>query len=312
MATLTSMIEPLRAANEISGQDAFAWALLSEIGGRVTASAKVDFDTDPILNTKGAFDYIFLLSPPTAPFQAAGTAGYLRAAARHGCVIGAISGGVFPLVRAGVGEGAKLAVHWCYRAAFDAAFPDCAGSDQVLEIGKGVATAAGSAAAFDLALHLIEQRLGSATAAEVACWFQHPMMRRNDVAQAVPMHDTATTLPPLVARAVAVFSSHLAEPVAIGDVAETLGISPRHIERAFKQATGMGPAKYYRKMRMEAARQIVLYSNDPIPRIAGAVGYASVQTFARHYVAAFGLTPKDDRKRINLYRVQGNLPVPSV
>ena len=41
MACLTSMIEPLRAANEIAGKTAFGWNLVSEDGKRVQASANV-------------------------------------------------------------------------------------------------------------------------------------------------------------------------------------------------------------------------------------------------------------------------------
>jgi transcriptional regulator GlxA family with amidase domain len=32
----------------------------------------------------------------------------------------------------------------------------------------------------------------------------------------------------------------------------------------------------------------------------------------RHYREAFGLSPQEDRRRINLYRVLDNSPVPSV
>jgi len=55
-----------------------------------------------------------------------------------------------------------------------------------------------------------------------------------------------------------------------------------------------------------------MYSNDSMTEIAEAVGYASVKSFNRHYVEAFGLPPKEDRRRINLNRVRENLPVPSV
>ena len=56
--------------------------------------------------------------------------------------------------------------------------------------------------AFDLALRLIEDRLGADIAHEVACWFQHPTMRGEGVRQRVPMRPTAEPdLPKLVARA---------------------------------------------------------------------------------------------------------------
>ena len=46
MACLTSMIEPLRASNEISNTNSFEWKLFSEDANQVKASANVAFETD--------------------------------------------------------------------------------------------------------------------------------------------------------------------------------------------------------------------------------------------------------------------------
>lgn len=315
MACLTSMIEPLRAANEISGEEAFRWTLISESPGKIASSARVEFEPTCTLEEATDLDLLILLSAPTARFDRSATPGRLRSLQRHGTRLGAVSGGVFPLTRCAVGAGVRLAVHWCYRAAFDLEFPDHTPSDQVIEISRALVTAAGAAAAFDLSLHLIEQRLGAGTATEVACWFQHPVMRREGVLQAVPAlaaDADGAQLSALVARAVRLFASHMADPISVADVAKNLGISPRHLERAFKHDTRLNPTHYYRKLRMDAARQMVLYTNDRMVNIAAAVGYGSVQTFAKHYHAAFGTGPKEDRNRINLFRVNSNLPVPSV
>ena len=315
MACLTSVIEPLRAANEISGHRSFEWKLISETGARVMSSAQVGFDADLALGRLEAFDVLLILSAPSSRFADARSPAHLRWIERHGTVIGAISGGVFPLVRSGLGRQARLSVHWCYDSAFAAEFPDLARSDEVIEIAPGCITVSGAAAAFDLALHLIRDRLGAGIATEVACWFQHPMMRKSGVKQVVPTLGAETAqgdLPPLVARAIARFSRDLSDPVPVADLAGELGITPRHLERSFKRATGQNPTSYFRQVRMKAARQIVMYSNDHMAEIAAAVGYASVKSLIRHYRAAFGLTPQQDRDRINLYRVEGNLPVPSV
>ena len=46
MSCLTSAIEPLRVANEITERLVFDWQLLSEDGGPVRSSARVGFDAD--------------------------------------------------------------------------------------------------------------------------------------------------------------------------------------------------------------------------------------------------------------------------
>ena len=316
MACLTSMIEPLRAANEISGQDAFSWTLLAETEDKVRSSAGVSFEPDVTLAGSFRPDYLILLSPPMGGFKNSKSGyGYLRNLARHGTTLGGISGGIFPLVRSGVMDGQIVSVHWCYDVAFRSEFPEVAASNQVIETSTRRCTASGAAAAFDLALQLIVDSLGPNVATEVACWFQHPLMRGEGVRQSVPTYrqsSTDATLPPVVAKAVAIFNANLSDPVSVAEVASAVGVSTRQIERSFKKETGQSPSHYYRSMRMNAARQLVMYSKDTMAQIALQVGYGSTTSMAQHYKNAFGLSPQEDRQRINLYRVQDNIPIPSI
>ncbi|WP_109311654.1 GlxA family transcriptional regulator [Ruegeria sp. AU67] len=316
MACLTSVIEPLRAANEIAGQEAFCWSLLSERQQKVQSSAGVRFEAEKSLADCKDIDILFLLSSPTSGFDNTTVGnGALRSLGRHGTVLGGISGGVFPLVRSGVMGGQPVSVHWCYEAAFLAEFPEVDSRSEVIVKTATRHTAAGAAAGFDLALHLIEDRLGGDVAHEVACWFQHPMMRGSGVRQQVPTTtapETGDSLPPLVSRCVDLFAGHMSDPISIAEAAQKIGVTPRQVERAFKQATGQSPSHYYRAMRMKAARQMVVYTKDPIVDIAAAIGYGSVAPLVTHYRSAFGLSPSEDRRRINRFRVEGNAPLPSV
>jgi len=315
MACLTSFIEPLRAANEISNEIAFEWSLISEKSGKVTSSANVGFDPDTTLLQAAALDFLILLSAPTNSFELQSTPACLRKLFKHGVTMGAISGGVFPLIRAGLGKETTISVHWCYRNAFDSEFPEITASDQVIEIRNRLVTASGAAAAFELALHLIENRLTPAIAREVAHWFQHPVMRKTNVPQAAPTYvesGKTAALPDTIVNAIKILGQDISQPVAIADVAKDLDVSPRHLARSFKQVTGLSPSHYYRKMRMDAARQIVMYTNDRLPDVAASVGYANYRAFSKHYQVAFGVNPREDRKRINLYRASGIVPVPSV
>ncbi|MGB5559854.1 MAG: helix-turn-helix domain-containing protein, partial [Paracoccaceae bacterium] len=111
--------------------------------------------------------------------------------------------------------------------------------------------------------------------------------------------------------AIRMFAEHIEDPVQIADVAHAVALSPRQLERSFKRATGQSPSLYYRTMRMHAARQLVMYSNDTMTDIALAVGYASSTPMVRHYRQAFGVSPQDERNKINMFRVEGNAAIPS-
>lgn len=316
MSCLTSMIEPLRAANEIVGHQAFAWRILSENGERVESSAAVGFDPGYSLAEADGIDYLFLLSGPATNFADRKTAeGKLRRLARHGVAMGGVSGGVFPLARAGLLDDHECSVHWCYEAAFAAEFPTITMRDDVIVFDRNRYTVSGAAAAFDLMLHFIEGRLGSEAATEVACWFQHPLVRGRGVRQKIPTYrrdSTEDSLPGSVAKAVEILSSRISEPVGIEDVAREAGVSTRQLERQFKKATGQSPSHYYRSLRMKAARQLVLFSKQNLTHIALAVGYETVVPLLRHYRQEFGISPNEDRAQINRLRVEEGRPLPSI
>lgn len=313
MACLTSAIEPLRAANEITGRREFAWRLLSETGAPVRSSAEVRFDPDAALAEAGELDYLMLLASPTSRFDNARKAnGQLRWLERSGIVLGAFSGGIFPLARSGLMAGHRCSVHWCYEAAFKAEFPNIEASPNVILRDRRRHTVSGAGAVFDLMLRLIEERLGRETMTEVACWFQHPFVRDEDASQKVPVAKQGGTddmLPEPIRAAIRIFADHIEDPVQIADVAAAVELSERHLERCFKQATGQSPLKYYRLMRLKKARQRVLYSTDTITEIAQSVGYASSTPMARHYAEAFGVNPNDERRRLNGLRgLSGAMP----
>jgi transcriptional regulator GlxA family with amidase domain len=247
-----------------------------------------------------AVDQLYLLSPPTAQFaDPRRSPARLRWLDRTGVMLGAFSGGIFPLARAGLMQGRPCSVHWCYEAAFKADFPDIEAREvTILREGRRI-TASGAGAVFDLMLRLIEERLGRDCMTEVACWFQHPFVRDPDASQKVPVAKSGGTtdaLPAAIREAIRLFETHVEDPLRIPDVAAAVGLSGRHFERMFKRETGQSPLRYYHHLRLMKARQRVLYSRDSLREIAASVGYMSSSPMARHYTELFGVSPRDERR----------------
>lgn len=301
MACLTQAIEPLRAANEICGARAFSWVLLGETAETVRSSAEVGFSPDQILDQAEGIDQLYLLSPPNvAPALPRHTPAVLRRLDRAGVTLGAFSGGIFPLVRAGVMSGHRCSVHWCYDEAFKAEFPDVAAESAVIVRDRRRITASGAGAVFDLMLGLIREKLGPGLATEVACWFQHPQVRDENTPQKVPVQratGTEDALPAPIRAAIALFDSHIEDPLSIKEVAEATGMSARHFERLFKRETGHSPLRYYHLVRLTKARQRVRYSNEPLTEIALSVGYDRAGSMAQRYQQFFGLSPQAERRQ---------------
>ena len=307
------MIEPLRASNEISDTKSFEWKLFSENADKVEASARVAFETDGKIEEIERLDALILLSPPNANFINSRSVGVIRRLERHGCTIGAVSGGVVLLAKAKVRPNIRYSVHWCYAAAFTNQFPNNISSEQVIETDRNIMTASGAAAAFDLALLLIRSRLGSSVAAEVACWFQHPIMRNQDVKQVIPSLNELEgleELPELARKAISLVNQKINYPLQVNDIADEIGITSRHLSRIFKEATGESPRQYFRKLRVNAARQMILYTNEKIGEIALSVGFSSASILRSHYIDFFSLSPEEERKKINIFRVNDNSAIP--
>ena len=311
MACLTSAIEPLRAANEITGRREFVWRLVAETAGSVRSSAEIGFEPDVTLQEAEGLDQLYLISPPTAQFaDPRRSPARLRWLDRTGVTLGAFSGGIFPLARAGLMEGRACSVHWCYEAAFKADFPDVEAREAaILRDGRRI-TVSGAGAVFDLMLRLIEERLGRDCMTEVACWFQHPFVRDADASQKVPVArggGTTDALPAAIRAAIRLFETHVEDPLRIPDVAAAVGLSGRHFERTFKRETGQSPLRYYHHLRLTKARQRVLYSNDSLREIAASVGYMTSSPMIRHYTEFFGVSPRDERRLTQ--SVRGAVPV---
>ncbi len=313
MACLSSVIEPLRAANEIARKDVFHWNIFSEIGAPVCSSARIPIQAEGALSGIGDIDLLFVLSEPDGRFcDPDYSIGKLRYMSRHGTRLCAVSGGVFPLARSGILDGQTCSVHWCYRTAFETEFPQIEITDDVIVMNRRCCTAAGAAGAFDLSLHIIEDALGEAIMTEVACWFQHPAIRSPGIRQKTPAFqtdDTADHLPNMVSHAVTLFSENLEFPLTTREVAQRIGVSARHLERSFKQAIGQSPGEYYRLLRLRAARQLVIYTQDSLTSIAHAVGYTNPTSMSRNYLEQFGSSPRQDRQERNRFRVTRNSPV---
>ena len=311
MACLTSAIEPLRAANEITGRREFVWRLVAEATAPVRSSAEIGFEPDVTLQEAEGLDQMYLISPPTAQFaDPRRSPARLRWLDRTGVTLGAFSGGIFPLARAGLMEGRACSVHWCYEAAFKADFPDVEAREAaILRDGRRI-TVSGAGAVFDLMLRLIEERLGRDCMTEVACWFQHPFVRDADASQKVPVArgvGTTDALPAAIRAAIRLFETHVEDPLRIPDVAAAVGLSGRHCERTFKRETGQSPLRYYHHLRLTKARQRVLYSNDSLREIAASVGYMTSSPMIRHYTEFFGVSPRDERRLTQ--SVRGAVPV---
>jgi AraC family transcriptional regulator len=86
--------------------------------------------------------------------------------------------------------------------------------------------------------------------------------------------------------------AHLDTDLSLTALATTVGMSPYHFARLFKQSTGRSPHQYVIDRRIIQAKYLLATTELPIAAIAYQVGFASQSHLARHFRQRTGVTPK--------------------
>ena len=74
-------------------------------------------------------------------------------------------------------------------------------------------------------------------------------------------------------------------------------MSPRHFARAFRAETGITPARYVERVRVEAARRMLEETSEPIAAVATACGFGTPETLRRVFIRALEVGPAEYRRR---------------
>jgi len=86
-------------------------------------------------------------------------------------------------------------------------------------------------------------------------------------------------------------AEHLAEPIAVDDLAALCRLSASHFSRAFKVSFGAAPHAYIVGQRIGEAKRLMLESRESLSQIAFACGFADQSHFCRHFRRAEGCSP---------------------
>jgi AraC-like DNA-binding protein len=102
-----------------------------------------------------------------------------------------------------------------------------------------------------------------------------------------------SALPADLIRALDWLRGHLSEPVQLDRLAEASGVTPRTLERHFREFLDTTPLGWTRRMRLARARHALLHAGpeDTVTNIALSNGFAQLGRFAADYRRTFGELP---------------------
>jgi AraC-like DNA-binding protein len=95
----------------------------------------------------------------------------------------------------------------------------------------------------------------------------------------------------IVEEAKEALTRRVAEPISLDDLARSLYVSPYHLARIFRAATGFSVHGYLAHLRLRAGLDRIQDASEDIGKIGHGLGYKSHSHFTASFRRAFGMTP---------------------
>ena len=287
-----SAIDPLRAANRVQGRSVFDWKLVSADGQPAVTTAGLPIAVSGRFDPRERTDMLAVIGGFGArDHPGAGLLSGIRAAARTARGYGGIEAGSWLIARAGLLEGRSATTHWEDMEDFSAAFPGVDVRPDRYVIDGAAFTSGGASPTFDLMLHLVQARLGIAVALDVASVFIYDQARVATDAQPLVSLGRLDGYDPRLAQAVRLMEGHVDRPLTIAAIAYRCGVTARTLETIFHRAIGETPGAYYLRLRLNAARRLVLDTRLAMADIAVRTGFSGSAAFSRSFARHFSQPP---------------------
>ncbi|SDS22064.1 Transcriptional regulator GlxA family, contains an amidase domain and an AraC-type DNA-binding HTH domain [Halopseudomonas litoralis] len=304
LVPVAGLVDSLRFAADRSfrSQQIFCkWDWMTCHDQPVTASCGMPVSPTKPLSVIGEYDYVVLAggllsetrNPPVWLLD------LLRELHQAGTQIIALCSGSFVLGQAGLLDGRRCAVHFTIREEFIQRFPLAEVlTDKSYVDDDGIFTCPGGTA-IDLASNLISRHCGTVRAQK---GLEYLLVEDEEIQRQTPADKPRVTelhvyKNDMVERAISYMRSHMDAPDSLAAVAQSIGTNERQLHRAFISCTNESPARYWRRLRLDYARQLLMNTNKHVTQIAYATGFSDASHFILWFRKQFGETPNSFRKR---------------
>ena len=261
-------------------------------GVQVLVDCTID-DTQPVADT---FIVVGTYGIPATQSERAQT--WIRQMATQARRYGAVCTGTFLLGEAGLINSHRVTTHWQYAAELAALYPSArVDPDRIFVRDGPLFTSAGSSAAIDLALSLIEEDSGR----ELALWVARRLvvfLKRPGGQSQFSVHLSAgAAAQSPIERVQQFIRDNLRKTLTLTEIAQHAAMSPRNFSRVFRRETGLSPAAYVEFSRLENARRLLEESALPVQQVLYKSGFGSPVVGRRAFQKRLGLTPSEYRER---------------
>ena len=222
---------------------------------------------------------------------------WLKEAHGRGAHMASVCTGAFALGEAGLLDGRQCTTHWTRLDDLQRRFPRARVLVNRLFVDDGpITTSAGIASGIDMALSLVERRHGPLVAAAAAREMVVYVRRDGSHRQQSIYLEYRTHLHAGIHRVQDWLIAHPDERATLTDLARVAALSPRHLTRVFRQATGVSIQDFRTRLRLERARSLLRDPSLTVEAVAARCGFESARQFRRVWKEAFGTAPSAGRQ----------------
>ncbi|HTZ88323.1 MAG TPA: GlxA family transcriptional regulator [Solirubrobacteraceae bacterium] len=206
--------------------------------------------------------------------------------------------GAFLLAAAGLLDGRRATTHWASAEALARRHPDVEVDPEPIFIrDRDIWTSAGVTAGMDLALALVEddhdRELALTIARHLVLFLRRPGNQSQFSATLAAQQPEREPLREVQREVI----EDIAGDHSVEALAARAHMSPRHFARAFRAETGITPARWVERVRLEAARRRLEDTAEPIAAVAAACGFGTAETMRRLFLRALEVGPAEYRRR---------------
>jgi transcriptional regulator GlxA family with amidase domain len=222
---------------------------------------------------------------------------WIRRAARRARRVASVCTGAFLLAEAGLLDGRRATTHWAACDALARRFPAVQVERDPIFVREGnVYTSAGITSGIDLALALVEEDCGRELAITVARWLVMFLRRPGGQSQFSVQLSTQLAQRDGVRDVQSWVADHPDGPCSVEALARRARMSPRNFARVFRREIGVAPATYVEAQRVEVARRLLESTSQSVAEVAGACGFARVETMHRAFRRVLRVAPGQYRR----------------
>jgi len=218
---------------------------------------------------------------------------------RSGAEVASFCIGAFFLAATGLLNGKQCATHWMHAHEFRRMYPEVnLVNDKIMTEEEGIYTSGGAYSYLNLLLYLIEKHAGREMAIMTSKTYMIDI-DRDSQSPFIMFRGQKAHKDHAVKKAQEFIEHHYQDKITVDQLASSLAVGRRSLERRFKKATSNTVTEYIQRVKIEAAKKCFEISRKNINEVMYEVGYSDTKAFRTVFKKITNLSPLEYKNKYN-------------